>query len=109
MVRASIHAGVCGFRTQATVESQDGQHVTFQVESDCEKVRTFAERLASRQPVDAFDEISSSRGGQILRTAAECLTGCCAACVVPPGLFKAMQVAAGLALPQRATIEISGE
>jgi len=35
---------------------------------------------------------------QILKSAAEILTGCCAGCAAPAGIFKAMQVAAGLAL-----------
>jgi len=39
----------------------------------------------------------------------ETLKGCCAGCAVPAGLFKAMQVAAGLALPQDITIRLSAE
>jgi len=34
------------------------------------------------------------------------LKGCCSGCAVPCGIFKAMQVAAGLALPAPASIEI---
>jgi hypothetical protein len=37
----------------------------------------------------------------------ETLTGCCAGCAVPVGLFKAMQVAAGLALPKDITIKLT--
>ncbi|MFN2352102.1 MAG: hypothetical protein ABR497_09170, partial [Kiritimatiellia bacterium] len=34
------------------------------------------------------------------------LKGCCAGCAVPVGVFKAMQVAAGLALPKDPTITL---
>jgi hypothetical protein len=34
-------------------------------------------------------------------------TNCCAGCAVPAGLFKAMQVAAGLALPKDITIRLA--
>jgi hypothetical protein len=32
------------------------------------------------------------------------LSGCCAGCAVPVGIFKAMQAAAGVALPRDVTI-----
>jgi len=37
------------------------------------------------------------------------LTGCCAGCAVPVGLFKAMQVAAGLALAKDIAITLAKE
>ena len=36
-----IEAGVCGFRTQAKALSEDDQHVSFQIESGCDKIRSF--------------------------------------------------------------------
>jgi uncharacterized 2Fe-2S/4Fe-4S cluster protein (DUF4445 family) len=45
-------------------------------------------------------------GSVLLRTARDVLTGCCAGCAVPVGLFKTMQVAAGLALPKDITINM---
>jgi hypothetical protein len=44
-----------------------------------------------------------------LTTAREHLKGCCAACAVPVGAFKAMQVAAGVALPKDVTLGMSLE
>jgi len=37
------------------------------------------------------------------------LKGCCAACAVPIGAFKAMQVAAGVALPKDVSLDIKAE
>ena len=34
------------------------------------------------------------------------LKGCCAGCAVPSGIFKSMQVAASLALPQSVSMDI---
>jgi hypothetical protein len=39
----------------------------------------------------------------------EHLQGCCSGCAVPVGLFKAMQVAAGMALPQDIAISVSSD
>ena len=102
-----IEAGVCGFRTQATAASDDDQNVTFAVESDCEKISQLAAALASRQPLDAYREISPAGEGVFMATVRETLKGCCAGCAVPAGLFKAMQVAAGLALPRDISIRLS--
>lgn len=35
--------------------------------------------------------------------------GCCAACAVPIGIFKVMQVATGVALPKDVTLKITAE
>jgi len=101
-IRGSINAGVCGFVTEVVGRSEDGQNVTLTATSDCENVR----RLAALLPeLDAYAEIGRGYDGELLRTAREHLRGCCSGCVVPAGLFKAMQVTAGLALPQRASME----
>jgi hypothetical protein len=102
-VRATIQAGICGFVTEVLAACDDDQHVTFAVTSPCEKVRSLAEHLPA---VDAYDEIRAGSEGVLLSTARAHLTGCCAGCVVPAGLFKAMQVAAGLALPHAIGIEV---
>jgi hypothetical protein len=103
---AVIHAGVCGFVTRVRAEGNDDYEVHFQIESDCEKVRAFAGELAGVNPVSALDEISQGHQGQVLTIAARHCRGCCAACVAPDGVFKAMQVAAGLALPADAQISL---
>jgi len=102
-----IQAGICGFRTRGTAVSEDSQHVTFRVESDCAKIVTLAQQLAGRKPLDAYSEIDGRTDSVLLETARGVLTGCCAGCAVPVGLFKAMQVAAGLALPRDIEIRLT--
>jgi len=101
-----IQAGICGFRTHGVVASDDAQHVTFRIESDCAKIVELAKQLAAKGPLDAYGEIDARTGSALLETARSVLTGCCAGCAVPVGLFKAMQVAAGLALPKNIAINL---
>lgn len=98
--RSEIDAGICGFRTTVRVHSDDDQHVTFDVESDCEKIQLLAGCLKDKGPLDAYQEINPTSGSILMESVRVTLPGCCAGCAVPVGLFKAMQVAAGLALPK---------
>ncbi|MFH0795590.1 MAG: hypothetical protein V2A65_00850 [Candidatus Omnitrophota bacterium] len=59
--------------------------------------------------VDGYAEIGAGSDGVVLATGRECLKGCCAGCAVPCAVFKAMQVAAGVALPKDVTIRITKE
>lgn len=102
-----VDAGVCGFQTQVQAVGDDMQMVTFSIASGCEKARKFGETLIAKGPVDGYAEIGEGAEGVVLRTARENLKGCCAACAVPIGVFKAMQVAAGVALPKDVTLKIS--
>ena len=98
----TIHAGVCGFVTEATANSPDQQHVEFTVTSPCEKIQGLA---ASLPTVDAYAEVGAGFEGEMHRAVRAGLGGCCSGCAVPIGLFKAMQIAAGLALPAPVTME----
>jgi hypothetical protein len=103
---AEIDAGVCGFHTNVTTSSEDGMFVNFKVTSDCDKISGLAEALLAKGPINAYEEISPVGDSLVMATVHECLKGCCAGCAVPVGLFKSMQVAAGLALPKDVTILI---
>ena len=106
---ATARAGICGLVTRARAEADDSYSVTFRIESDCEKVTAFAAELVGLGPISAFDELRDGSDGAILGTARRHLTGCCAACVSADGVFKAMQVAAGLALPAPVQIDLELE
>ena len=104
--RTQIDAGVCGFHTDINTSSDDGMFVTFDVASNCENIRGLGDALTSIGSVNAYEEISPAGDSVIMSTVRECLKGCCAGCAVPVGIFKSMQVAAGLALPKDITITI---
>jgi hypothetical protein len=100
-------AGICGFQTRIHADGDDMQNVTFRITSGCEKARKFGEALMAKGPVDGYGEIGAGAEGTVLTTAREHLKGCCAACAVPVGAFKAMQVAAGVALPKDVTLKMA--
>ena len=105
--KVMVDAGICGFQTKINADSDDSQNVTFKIISGCEKAKAFGEALIAKGPVDGYAEIGEGTDGVILTTAREFMKGCCAACAVPVGAFKAMQVAAGVALPKDVTLTIS--
>lgn len=104
-----VDAGICGFQTRIHADSDDMQNVTFRIVSGCEKARAFGEALTAKGPVDGYAEIGAGSDGIVLTTGREYLKGCCAACAVPVGAFKAMQVAARVALPKDVTMGIALE
>ncbi len=102
----TVDAGICGFQTRIHADSEDDQNVSFRVVSACEKARKFGEALMARGPVDGFAEIGAGSDGVVLTTARETLKGCCSACAVPIAAFKAMQVAARVALPKDVRLDM---
>jgi hypothetical protein len=105
--KVEVDAGVCGFRASGVVVSDDEQLITFEVSSDCEKIRNLLVLMGKAQPIDAYQEISPEGESAVMKTARSALRGCCAGCVVPVGLYKAMQVAAGLALPMEIHVSVN--
>lgn len=104
-----VDAGICGFQTRIHADSDDSQNVSFRIASGCEKAHKFGEALTAKGPVDGYAELGSGADGVVLTMAREGLKGCCAACAVPMAVFKAMQVAAGVALPKDVTIQMTAE
>ncbi|MHB1134192.1 MAG: DUF6951 family protein [Chloroflexota bacterium] len=96
VANAEIVAGICGFHTSVRAEGNDDFVVQLAIASDCEKVQALATEVGT---VSALDELGGGHEGVILSAGRRHLKGCCAACVVPAGIFKAMQVAAAVALP----------
>ena len=106
---AEIDAGVCGFHTTVRAVSKDEQNVTLDLESQCEKIRALGEALKAKGQIDAYQEINPAGESVVMQTVRATLKGCCAACAVPVGIFKAMQVSARLALPQDVGIRVAKE
>jgi hypothetical protein len=107
--KVEVDAGVCGFHTCVRAASEDSQNVSFDIASGCEKIRGLASALKAKGPVDAYQEISPDDQSVVMVVVRECLKGCCAGCAVPVGIFKAMQVSAGLALPKDISIKMTCE
>lgn len=95
MSKVSVAPGICGFVT--TIESlvDDSFEATVSIESDCAHVAKLAEALGR---VSVLDELRAPIDKTaVYRAAATCRLH--AACPVPSAIIKAIEVAAGLALP----------
>ncbi len=102
MSKATVHAGICGYTTTIEAQANSKYHVCLNIQSDCKHIQKLAENLSE---VNALQEISFRRGmPEALSRGAEFCTH--AACPVPVGIIKAVEVAAGLALPKDVKIEI---
>jgi len=101
MAKAEIRPGNCGFTTivQATAE---GRRCTLSIHSDCAAIQRLARELTE---VDPFEEISLRKGvPQSLQMGMKHCTH--AACPVPVGIIRAVEVEMGLALPIEMTIRL---
>jgi hypothetical protein len=106
-LREEIDPGVCGYPVAVTARSEDGRHVDFTFECDCDLIEEFKGRVEQITPVDAIGTLSPDEN-PILSEARKVLqsAGCCEACVVPAGAVKAMYVVTGLALPRDVSMKI---
>jgi hypothetical protein len=104
MSKAEINSGVCGHVTNVEA-SMDGKNCKLAITSDCKAI----EQLALELPqVNPLQEISSKRA--VPQTLQMGLKHCFhAACPVPVGIIKAVEVEAKLALPKDAVIKVSKE
>jgi hypothetical protein len=102
MATAEIDSGICGLTTTVRTKT-DGAVVRLEIESDCEHIAKLAAALTEVEP---FREISFR--GQDPLTLEKAREHCAhAACPVPTGILKAIEVEAGLALPKDVTIRVS--
>ena len=102
MARAEIFAGNCGFSTQVET-AKDGKVVKVQITSECAAIQRMAEELTEVEP---FKEISFKRA--MPKTHEMGIKYCThAACPVPVGIIKAIEIEAGLALPTDVSIKLS--
>lgn len=102
MAKAEIHPGNCGFKT--TIEATlDGTRCKISIVSECDAIKKLAQELVEVNP---FHEISFRRDTpHALQLGAKYCKH--AACPVPVGIIKAVEVAAGMALPMDATIKLT--
>jgi hypothetical protein len=100
-----VEAGVCGYTTSVSARKTQGYNVSVAITSECPHVSAIGSEVAE---VDALRQIGL-RGGlpTVLETAyRHCVH---AACPVPSALVKAIEVAAGLALPRDVSMRISND
>jgi hypothetical protein len=102
MAKSEINAGICGHNS-TVVTSMEGKVCKVAITSDCQAIQNMGKELTEVNPLQ---EISCKRAiPQTLQMGQKhCFH---AACPVPVGTIKAIEVAASLALPKDATIKVS--
>jgi hypothetical protein len=104
MAKAEIVAGNCGFNTQVEA-NMDGNHCNLRITSECAAIQRMATELTQVNP---YQEISFRRGMPVIHDMG--IKYCShAACPVPVGIIKVVEIEAGLALPTDVTIKLSKE
>lgn len=102
MAQAEIFAGGCGYTTTVTA-TRNGDAVDITIDSECKAMIRMAEEFKQANPLQ---EISTRRGmPRSLEMGHKYCTH--AACPVPVGIIKAIEIEAGLALPVDASIKLS--
>lgn len=100
--KAEIHSGICGFTTVVEATMND-KVCNLVISSDCKDIQRLAENLTQVNP---YQEISFRRS--IPQTIQLGMEHCShAACPVPVGIIKAIEVEANLALPADVSIKLS--
>jgi hypothetical protein len=104
MAKAEISSGVCGHITK--VEAiMEGKICKLNITSSCKAIQQLAQELPEVNPML---EISARRATP--QTLQMGLKHCYhAACPVPVGIIKAVEVAGGLALPKDVIIKVTKE
>lgn len=102
MATVKINAGACGFQTLIKVTPKDAQNVLISMETNCPNLKPMAEELKELNPyLECFAQIGESSVFQLARKYCKH-----AACPVPTGIIKGIEVAGKLALPKNVEIEI---
>ena len=100
--QAEIYSGNCGFTTKVTA-TKNGSVCHLTIESECKAIQRLAGELTEVEP---FREISFRRQTPLTHEmGAKYCTH--AACPVPVGIIKAVEIESGLALPDDVTIKLS--
>lgn len=102
MATVRVNAGICGFHTLIKVSLKDARNVLIDMETECPNLKPMAEELHEVNPYDeCFAKIGESPVFQLARKYCKH-----AACPVPTGIIKGIEVAGKLALPRKVEIEV---
>lgn len=102
MATATVDAGICGFTSVIDAECDEDQKVTLTIHTDCPNYRELNGKSFQTDAYEVcFEKVGEGAVYELLRP--HCRH---AACPVPCGAVKAIEVAAGIALPRDALIEV---
>jgi hypothetical protein len=103
VAKAEICSGVCGFNTTVEARKDASGQIQLDIESECKAINRLAAELTEADPYREFTY--KGEGPLTFEVAAEHCSH--AACPVPVGIIKAIEIEAGLALPADVSIKLS--
>ncbi|MFQ6014299.1 MAG: hypothetical protein ACE5NP_02500 [Anaerolineae bacterium] len=106
MAKAHIKAGSCGFTVDVVATLQDKRTVNLEIASDCPNLEPLIQEL---KQVDPYYEVEPRSDKARIRPLVNEHLQHCASCPAPIGILKAVEVAAGFAVPKDVHIELSRE
>lgn len=105
MAKAEINPGACGLVTNVQATKTESGSVKLEIASQCAAIRKMSAELTE---VDPFQHMNSRRQvAPVLQSGMKFCTH--AACPVPVGIIKALEVEAGLNLPVDVSIKVTKE
>lgn len=99
MTKVKVSPGICGFSVVITAQKGKDRKVLISLDTECEMVRKMLEDLAVLDMAAAF---TGHLNNPVYRSAARHIRH--AACPVPSGILKALEVELGVALPKDVSI-----
>lgn len=99
MTKVQIDSGVCGFTVEVRVEKDRERNFHISLDTECEMVKKMAEDISFLEFRAPFTAILHN---PVYRSASRHLKH--AACPVPSGILKAIEVEAGACLPRPVSI-----
>ena len=105
MIKVHVTPGICGFETEITAESSDGQNAAVTITTACPNLKPLADAL---REVDGFAAcFGTICESSVYQVASQYCSH--AACPVPCAIVKGIEAACGFALPKDVEIKIEKE
>ncbi len=100
MTKITVDPGICGFPVDITAEMSEEKKIHIFIDTECEMVKKMLEDITTLNMRDAFSRYLNN---PVYRSASKHISH--VACPVPAGILKAIEVEAGICLPQDVNIK----
>lgn len=97
--RVTVKPGICGFTTTIEVTTNNKRCLSIKINSDCDLVNSLSKIIIE---LEQWEVLKPREQSMVYLGASKCSLH--SGCLVPCAIIKATEVAAGLALPQDASI-----
>ena len=102
MAKCTIYGGACRIETIVEAKKENNRKISVKITTECKNLQNLSEHL---QEINPYEEIPKRlKATRVCELATEFLPH--PSCPVPSGILKTIEVEAGLALPQTATIKV---